>query len=146
MTNWHGCYDDGWQGIIVPEAFAHPAKMSYGLTKRIFKHALSESWIKPGDVVVDQFGGIGSTGIVGAALGLRVVCVELEEKFCRLAGSYDCPGCTKKEWLRWFGRFERNTDICPSCQGDIQNWYERDSGKIPSQEPHHYVGNFELNR
>ena len=25
MTNWHGCYDDGWQGIIVPEAFAHPA-------------------------------------------------------------------------------------------------------------------------
>ena len=81
---WHGCYDDGWQGIIVPEAFAHPAKMAHGLTRKIFKHALSESWIKPGDVVVDPFGGIGSTGIIGAALGLRVVCVELEEKFVAL--------------------------------------------------------------
>ncbi len=57
------------------------AKMSRGLTKRIFKHALSEAWIKCGDVVVDPFGGIGSTGIIGASMGLRVVCVELEEKF-----------------------------------------------------------------
>ena len=23
---WEGCYDDGWQGDIVPEAFSHPAK------------------------------------------------------------------------------------------------------------------------
>ena len=26
LNNWHNCYDDGWQGIIVPEAFAHPAR------------------------------------------------------------------------------------------------------------------------
>jgi hypothetical protein len=84
MNDWHGCYDDSWQGIIVPEAFSHPAKMSRGLTSRIFKHALSEGWLKPGDVVVDLFGGIGSTGIIGAAMGLRVVCVELEEKFVAL--------------------------------------------------------------
>lgn len=84
MDKWHNCYDDSWQGIIVPEAFAHPAKMARGLTNRIFKHALSESWLKPGDVVVDPFGGIGSTGIIGAVLGLRVVCVELEAKFVEL--------------------------------------------------------------
>jgi len=24
MGKWHNCYDDSWQGIIVPEAFAHP--------------------------------------------------------------------------------------------------------------------------
>lgn len=85
MDKWHGCYDDGWQGIIVPEAFAHPAKMSYALTRRIFKHALGEGWIKPGDICIDPFGGVGSTGIVGASLGLRVVCVELEQKFVDLA-------------------------------------------------------------
>ena len=68
INKWHGCYDDGWQGIIVPEAFSHPAKMACGLTRRIFKHALSEGWIKPGDVVVDPFGGIGSTGIIGDRL------------------------------------------------------------------------------
>ena len=68
----------------MPEAFAHPAKMSRGLTVKIFKHALSQQWIKPCDVVVDPFGGIGSTGIIGASLGLRVICVELEEKFVKL--------------------------------------------------------------
>ena len=24
MSVWLGCYDDGWKGLIVPEAFAHP--------------------------------------------------------------------------------------------------------------------------
>lgn len=85
MDNWHNCYDDSWKGIIVPEAFAHPAKMSRGLTNRIFKHALSKGWLKKGDVVVDPFGGIGSTGIVGAYLGIDVLCCELEMKFCKLA-------------------------------------------------------------
>ena len=95
--DWHGCYDDGWTGIIVPEAFAHPAKMAYGLTRRIFKHALSEGWIKPGDVVVDPFGGIGSTGIVGACLGLQVVCVELEPRFQTLGCENFLLHC-KKGW------------------------------------------------
>ena len=82
---WHGCYDESWKDLIVPEAFAHPAKMAYGLTNRIFRHILSEGWVKPADVVVDPFGGIGSTGIVGAHFGLQVVCVELEQKFVELA-------------------------------------------------------------
>jgi len=24
-TAWTGCYNGGWQGVIVPEAFCHPA-------------------------------------------------------------------------------------------------------------------------
>ena len=83
--SWHGCYDDSWQGLIVPEAFSHPAKMSYNLTRRIFKHALFEGWIKPGQVVCDPFGGIGSTGLIGAHFGLQVICVELKQKFVDLA-------------------------------------------------------------
>jgi 16S rRNA G966 N2-methylase RsmD len=80
---WQGCYDDGWQGVIVPEAFAHPAKMSYGLLKRILDHAKGR--LNEGDVIVDPFGGIGSTGILGAYEGYQVVCVELEQKFVDLA-------------------------------------------------------------
>lgn len=146
MDKWQGCYEEGWGGLIVPEAFAHPAKMAYGLTRRIFKHALSEGWIKPGDIVCDPFGGIGSTGIVGAHFGLQVVCVELEEKFCRLAKGFDCPGLTKKEWVRWYGRYDRNGDVCPVCQGKAHTWYEKDSGTIPFQKPHHFTGNFELHK
>ena len=84
-TKWHKCYDDGWQGIIAPEAFSHPAKMAYGLLKRILSHAFTQGWLSEGDVIIDPFGGIGSTGILGAYEGYQVVCCELEAKFVKLA-------------------------------------------------------------
>lgn len=133
-----------WKDVIVPEAFAHPAKMAYGLLSRILSHAQEQGWLTPESIILDPFGGIGSTGILGAYEGYQVVCVELEAKFVRLAEGYDCPGLTKKEWLRWFNRFGRNPDICPTCQGHAQLWYEKHSGLIPSKEAHRFVGNFEL--
>lgn len=35
---WTGCYDDGWRDLIVPDAFAHPAKAARGLLRRIFAY------------------------------------------------------------------------------------------------------------
>ncbi len=84
-TKWHKCYDDGWQGIITPDSFQHPAKMSRGLLRRILFHAKIQGWLSEGDVIIDPFGGIGSTGILGAYEGYQVVCCELEEKFVKLA-------------------------------------------------------------
>ncbi len=86
MTDsWSNCYDDGWKDVITPESFAHPAKMAYGLLKRILAHAADEGWIKPGQVIVDPFGGIGSTGILGAYEGYQVISVELEQDFVTMA-------------------------------------------------------------
>lgn len=85
ITKWHNCYDEGWKGLIVPEAFSHPAKMSRGLLSRILAHAKEQGWLSEGDVIVDPFGGIGSTGILGAYEGYQVVCCELEQKFVDLA-------------------------------------------------------------
>ena len=85
ICDWENCYDDSWQRIIVPEAFSHPAKMSYGLLKRILAHAKKQSWLNKGDVIVDPFGGIASTGILGAYEGYQVICCELEQKFVDLA-------------------------------------------------------------
>jgi hypothetical protein len=59
--------------------------MAYGLLGRILAHAGQEGWIAPGSVIVDPFGGIGSTGILGAYEGCRVVCCELEQRFVDLA-------------------------------------------------------------
>ena len=70
LDEWLGCYRDRWEGLIVPAAFVHPAKMARGLTARIFVHAMRQGWLKPGDLVVDPFGGIGSTGIEAASRGL----------------------------------------------------------------------------
>lgn len=84
MTQWNGCYDDSWKDLITPESFCHPAKMSKALLDRILAHAAEQGWLKQGDTIVDPFGGIGSTGILGAYKGYRVVCVELEKKFADL--------------------------------------------------------------
>jgi len=60
--------------------------MARGLCERIFDHAIERGWIVPGQsVVLDPFGGIGSTGIIGASNNVQVVMVELEKKFVNLA-------------------------------------------------------------
>jgi hypothetical protein len=83
--NWTGCYEGGWQGLIVPEAFAHPAKFSYSLTERMIGHAIRNEWIKKGSVVVDPFGGVGCGGIVAAYSDLVWIGCELEARFVSLA-------------------------------------------------------------
>ncbi len=85
VSDWHHCYDDSWDGLIVDEAFAHPAKFSYGLITRIVKHGLARGYWRAGDVVGDPFGGIGTGGIVCAGQGMRWVGVELEPRFVELA-------------------------------------------------------------
>ena len=82
---WTRCYEDSWKGWIVDPAFAHPAKAARGLLAAIFAHLKNAYGLKRGAVVLDPFGGIGTTGIVGASRGYRVVCVELEDKFVKLA-------------------------------------------------------------
>src|SRR3990167_5356956 len=113
---WTGCYVDSWKGIITPESFLHPAKMSYALTRRIFEHARDEGWIKPGDTVVDPFGGIGSTGIVGAEAGLQVVMCELEPKFVAL----NQANIERNRW-RWT---QFNRPIPRVVQGDSRRLCE----------------------
>ena len=86
MTDaWTGCYDLSWKDAITPASFAHPAKMSRGLLRRILDHAFEQGWVSKGSTVVDCFGGIGSTAIEGAYRGLQVITLELEEKFVLLA-------------------------------------------------------------
>lgn len=97
IDQWHGCYDEGWKGLIVDEAFAHPAKISYALAGRIYEHAFKHGWVKPGDRVVDPFGGIGGTAIHAACHGLQWLGCELEPRFHGMANrNFDL-------WARKFG-------------------------------------------
>lgn len=82
---WFDCYGESWTGIIVPDAFSHPAKFSKALIEHIYAHMESRGWIEAGDVIGDPFGGVGLGGIIGAYLGYRWIGVELEKKFCSLA-------------------------------------------------------------
>lgn len=51
-VDWYGCYDGSWSSApLVPEAYAHPAKCSFALAERIYRHMLAEGWLQPGDTV-----------------------------------------------------------------------------------------------
>jgi len=82
---WAGCYDDGWAGLITAESFSHPAKMSRGLLVRIFDQLFVMDALKRGDLVVDPFAGIGTTGIEAASRGCLFIGCELEPRFVALA-------------------------------------------------------------
>jgi len=81
---WKGCYRFGWQNHLVPEAFSHPAKVSFTLAGKIYDHAIKMGWIKKGDTVLDPFGGICGFGFHALVNGINWVGVELEEKFVKL--------------------------------------------------------------
>lgn len=78
---WAGCYRSGWQGLCVPEAFAHPAKYSRALIQRIYQHLTAEGWLRPGDTVLDCFAGVGLGGLDAGLAGVRWLGVELEPHF-----------------------------------------------------------------
>ena len=84
VTEWHGCYDDSWNGVLVPDAFAHPAKFAPGLISRILRHMLERGYIAPGDSIVDPFGGIAADGYWAMLLGLHWTGIELEPRFVEL--------------------------------------------------------------
>ena len=84
-TTWNRCYDSNWDGVIVPDAYSHPAKMARGLCERIFDYLFERGWLKKGDMCVDPFAGIFTTGIVGASRGVQVYGCELESRFVELA-------------------------------------------------------------
>ena len=85
ITRWDGCYRDGWQDLIVPEAFAHPAKYSRGLIHRIYRHLLERGYVHQGSVILDPFAGVGLGALDAMTYGLSWVGCELEERFCILA-------------------------------------------------------------
>lgn len=78
---WLNCYDGGWQGLLRPEAFSHPAKFSYALICRIVQHIYEMGWVQRGDTICDPFGGVATGGIVCGYQGLKWVGCELEPRF-----------------------------------------------------------------
>ena len=59
--------------------------MAKGLTFRIIREGLSRGWWSRDSVLLDPFGGIGSTGLAASALGMRSLLVELEPRFVALS-------------------------------------------------------------
>lgn len=82
--DWYGCYGESWMGIIVDDSFAHPAKFSRTLIRCIYDHAVEQGWLKPGDNVLDPFGGVALGALHAMKHGLHWLGMEIEEKFVKL--------------------------------------------------------------
>lgn len=82
--DWHRCYKGSWKGVIVDDAFAHPAKFSRALIRRIYEHAFEQGWLEYGDSVVDPFGGVALGALQAMRHGLHWFGCELEPRFVDL--------------------------------------------------------------
>ena len=87
IDSWKSCYPSQWKGMIVPDAFAHPAKFSSKLIRRIYDHTRAEGWTKPGDTIIDPFGGVALGALDAMRLGLKWRGVELEFRFAGLGSA-----------------------------------------------------------
>jgi hypothetical protein len=81
----HNLYKDSWQGEIVEEAFAHPAKYARGMIRATYDYLIEQGYLRPGDTVIDPFAGVGLGGLDAMRYGLHWTGCELEPRFVELA-------------------------------------------------------------
>lgn len=118
MTDdWFGLYRESWKGVIVDEAFQHPAKFSRALIQRIYEHVIEEGWASKGDSVIDPFGGVALGAFPAMQHGLNWFGCELEEKFVALGN---------QNIALWNERYSRmpNWGSARLAQGDSRKMVE----------------------
>lgn len=117
IDEWRGLYGESWKGVIVDEAFAHPAKFSRALIRKIYDHVIAEGWATSGSSVIDPFGGVALGAFDAMRLGLNWTGCELEQKFVELGG---------RNIALWNERYSRmpNWGMARLLQGDSRKLSE----------------------
>lgn len=84
---WFDCYksDNRYKKLITPNSFSHPAKASFGLIERIYKHLENLELLKPGDSIIDFMCGTFRIPLVAALKGYNTIGVELEDNFVAMS-------------------------------------------------------------
>lgn len=112
IDEWNGCYPSNWKGLIVEGAFAHPAKFSNKLIRKIYDHILAEGWVCSGDTIVDPFGGVALGALDAMRLGLSWRGCELEDRFVKLGNE------NIRFWNNKFGSMPKWSGDAVLLQGD----------------------------
>jgi hypothetical protein len=131
---WHGLYGESWKGLICDEAFAHPAKFSRALIRRIYDHVMQEGWANKADSVVDPFGGVALGSFDAMRHGLNWYGCELEEKFV---------GLGSQNIALWNDRFSRmpSWGTARLLQGDSRKLVDAMSAAACCVSSPPYAGN-----
>lgn len=79
----YGMRGNVWTGNTVgqesPTKVVHPAMMPHWLARDLIR-----SWSKPGDTVLDPFGGSGTTGLAALELGRNAILIEINPAYVEL--------------------------------------------------------------
>ena len=84
---WFNCYqsDSRYKQFITPSSFAHPAKASFGLIERIYKHLELFGLLKKEDKIIDFMAGTSRIPLLAALKGYSTISVELEDHFVKMS-------------------------------------------------------------
>ena len=127
---WFNCYesDSRYKQFITPESFAHPAKASFGLIERIYKHLELLGLLKPEDCVIDFMSGTGRINILAALRGHKTISIELELHFAEMMTGFDCDGLS----------------LISQPIHSYQRWLSLRCGKDGPHNLHRVIGNKEV--
>lgn len=88
VTCWGGEGRPRWNGGGRHGVYDHPTVKSGGHLTQKPEQLMAELvhlFTGPGDLIVDPFGGSGTTAVAAKRLGRRCILVELQEKYCETA-------------------------------------------------------------
>ena len=83
---WNGCYgsDTYYKKFVTPNSYSHPAKISFLLAERIFKHLEHLGLLKEGMTIVDFMAGSFRVPLLASLRGYNAIGIELEPHFCKM--------------------------------------------------------------
>ena len=130
--DWFGLYGESWTGEIVPDAFAHPAKFSRALIRKIYQHYLEQGYIRPGDKILDPFGGVALGALDAMRYGLHWTGCELEPRFVALGQK------NIDEWNRRYSGWFADWGTARILQGDSRMLVDvvTEAGAVVSSPPY----------
>lgn len=108
-----------WQVPTATRPLSPPAALAtrhYARYPTEFPRRIIAEWCPPGGVVLDSFGGTGTTALVADALGAVGISVDRSEDYCRLA-----------QWRL------TNPDERARVRGDVPRRYRRAFSRMPRQ-------------
>lgn len=79
-TRWNG---GGRRGVFMHNVGKHPLHPTQKPTKLIAE--LITLFSDPGDLILDGFGGVGTTAIQAKRLNRRAIVIEMNERYCEAA-------------------------------------------------------------
>lgn len=124
--SWYNCYRENWGELLTSHSYVHPAKVRFGLAAKIYRHITQEGWAGQHTRIVDPFGGIAGTAFHAMFYGMTWVGIELELRFCVLAGGMDCPA--------------PDGSLCPDCANKTDDGQQ----ELFQQGPHRFRGNLDV--